>query len=634
MAAAATDLLQEVSIASATTLDSPGYTIGDTSITVVSVSTWPTATGITFAMDEVDAAGVQVAGTYNEYVGVKASATSITNISHQNGTNQNYTAGATTRVYIPVSAERENRIVEWGLTEHEQDGTHAVELITSRTEDTNPDPDADYLLSYDASASALKKVKPSNLSGGLSGWTSNVLPSVSSVTYNGNRSYTMSFGSSIASYLSPGMRVRATRTVTAPTQCADLEASSSQYFNDTTVSGMTFTDDFVVSAWVKLESYTAGTIASRYNGTSGWLMDVTAAGLVRLVGFNAGSSNFRLVSSYQSLPLGKWVHVAAQLDMSTYTATTTTCYVMFDGVDVPASLSTSGTNPTALVQAGNLEIGAVNGGTAPFDGKLAQVAIYSAKVTQANIRATISQGLSGSETSLVSAYSFNNSINDLNANANNLTAQNSAAATNADSPFGVNSFGTPVGTYEYGIVTGLASSTDVYVQVPEGCAIPTSGGVSAVDLSSVKVPYGFPAARGRWEITTLLGPNDGAVNVGTVSGTWYSGTTNGQLKLNIPVGEWEAGYEGTLYGDSGTSVQSSRSSSLSTSNSAPADTWWTLTMTIGTTSANSYMQVLMQRFGYISVSSATDYFLLSKNTNTTSNAAWYNSHIRAIPAHL
>jgi len=123
MAASASDLLQKVSIATATTLDAPGYTIGDTSITVASTSTWPTDTGITFAIDEVDANGDRVAGSYNEYVGVVSSGTSVTSVSHVNGTNRNYTAGTTTRVYIPVSEERENRIVTWGLTHADQDGT-------------------------------------------------------------------------------------------------------------------------------------------------------------------------------------------------------------------------------------------------------------------------------------------------------------------------------------------------------------------------------------------------------------------------------------------------------------------------------------------------------------------------------
>lgn len=124
MAASSNDLLMEVGIATATTLDA-NYTINDASITVVSTTNWPTATGIIFAIDVVDSSGEQVPGTYNEYEGVVASATSITGVDHHNGTDRNYSAGATTRVYIPVSAERENRIVEWGLAEHNQDGSHA-----------------------------------------------------------------------------------------------------------------------------------------------------------------------------------------------------------------------------------------------------------------------------------------------------------------------------------------------------------------------------------------------------------------------------------------------------------------------------------------------------------------------------
>ena len=67
---------------------------------------------------------VQVAGTYNEYVGTVASGTSVTNVAWALGSgDRNYASGALTRVYIPVSAERENRIVEWGLVHADQDGT-------------------------------------------------------------------------------------------------------------------------------------------------------------------------------------------------------------------------------------------------------------------------------------------------------------------------------------------------------------------------------------------------------------------------------------------------------------------------------------------------------------------------------
>lgn len=317
------------------------------------------------------------------------------------------------------------------------------------------------------------------------------------VVYNGNRVYTCTFtGIDVTDTLSPGMRIRTTRTVAAPTRCTNLESGSSQYYSKSSPSGVTFTDDFVVSAWVKLESYTGTSqiIASRYNGTSGWALYLTATGQIKLEGYNAGAANFSSVVSYQSLPLNKWIHIAAQLDMSTFTATTTTSYVMIDGLDVAAAVARGGTNPTALIQAGNLEIGGWNGGLLPFDGKLAQVAIYSAKVTQANVLATISQGLSGTETSLISAYSFNNSINDLNANANNLTAQNSAVATDTDSPFGGQAGGSISSTLDYAEIISASFSTDttLVVRVPEGNTIPTTGGVAELSYSTQVYPYGCP----------------------------------------------------------------------------------------------------------------------------------------------
>ena len=483
MPAAATDKFQKVAIATATTLDAPGYTIGDTSITVASTSTWPTDTGITFAVDEVDANGDRVANSYNEYVGTVASGTSITNVSHVNGTNRNFTAGATTRVYIPVSEERENRLVEGILVEHDQDGTHGAITATSIT----------------ATSGTFTNL---TISGSATEEGYSALGDVpDTVTNNGNRSYDLVFNTNdLTDTLSPGMRLKMTRTVTAPTQCADLEASSSQYFNKTSPAGTTFTDDFCAGAWIKLESYQDyGTISSRYNGTSGWEFRVLSTGQVSLIGHNAASGNYREVISYQSVPLGKWVHVTAQLDMSAYTATPTTCYVMIDGVDVPAYLGQGGSNPTAIIQAGNLEIGSTNGGTELFDGKLAQVFYSSAKITQANVKLLMGQGLTSAlctTHSIVSAYSLSNAITDINTTtANNLTAQNSALATNTDSPFaGGNVQEYTDGTTEFGIVVGATFSTDttVSVRVPDGYALPTSGGISAVTYSTHANPYGWP----------------------------------------------------------------------------------------------------------------------------------------------
>lgn len=363
------------------------------------------------------------------------------------------------------------------------------------------------------------------------------------VTANGNKSYDLVFnGTDLTDTITEGMRVRSARTVAAPVQCTSLNGTT-QYYSKTSPNKMTFTDDFVVSAWVKVSSYATSGIASRYNGTSGWIFYLESDGRVTLKGYNASASNNSQVTTYQSIPLNKWVHISAQLDMSAFTATTTTSYIMIDGVDVPASVARAGTNPTALIQAGNLEIGSWNGGLLPFSGKIAQVAIYNAKVTQATILASMNQGLIGTETSLASAYSFSNSITDLNTTTpNDLTANGSAVATNADSPFGNSGVST---TIDYGIVMAKSFSTNttLTIQVPEGCTIPTSGGVASMDYSINDVPYGFPRDKGKWEVQTSIKINSVAT-ASPVSGTFY----NSNFQIRVPKGAFVVGFEASLYG--------------------------------------------------------------------------------------
>lgn len=111
---------------SATTLSAPGHTIAGTSIVVGSTSNWPTDTGVTFAVDTVSIVnGVQVrnVGTYCEFEGIVTSGTDVANMVLRFGTDQNYPAGSTTRVYIPVASSRENRLVDGLLVAHNQNGT-------------------------------------------------------------------------------------------------------------------------------------------------------------------------------------------------------------------------------------------------------------------------------------------------------------------------------------------------------------------------------------------------------------------------------------------------------------------------------------------------------------------------------
>jgi len=427
------------------------------------------------------------------------------------------------------------------------------------------------------------------------GWTPILGVTPNTVTSNGNRNYDLVFNSvDLTSTLSPNMKLRATRTIAAPSQCTDLESSSSQYFSRTSAnlgSTMTFTDDFTVSAWVKLESYpgTSMSIASRYNGTSGWKLEITSSGQPRLVGFNASSANASYVNSYASIPLNKWVHVTAQLDMSAFTATTTTSYIMIDGVDVPAAVTRSGTNPTALVQAGNLEIGSQNGGTEPFDGKIAQVAIYSAKVLQATIKASCNQTLSGSETSLISAYSFNGVITDLNTtNANNLTANAGAVATNADSPY---ANAVTAGLLEYAEVNSVTFSTNttVNVRVPDSSLLPTSGGVSAMSYATTANPYGLPFFT---KVLALVRAPSSFIT--TIAGADISGLTstvyipqNSTIKISLWVGRVTnvsgAGVEttATLFSDSVNDVGANGPNVANNTSAGPISVSYIRTPTVG-----------------------------------------------------
>lgn len=449
------------------------------------------------------------------------------------------------------------------------------------------------------------------------GWTLG-LGAPDTVTYNGNRSYDVVYNSADKTgTVSNGMRLRFTRTVTAPTQCTDLESGSSQYYNKTSPNKSTFTDDFNCGAWIKLESYTSSNmnIISRYNGTSGWSFNISSEGRVTLIGYNAGAANFSLVRSYQSIPLNRWVHVSAQLDMSAFTATPTTGAIMINGIDVPATVSRGGTNPTALVQAGNLEVGSANA-TDFMDGKISLAFFTTAKVTQANIRTMISQGIVGNETSLGSAYSFNNSITDLNTTTpNDLTAQGSAVATNADSPFGQQADGTTAGTTEYGIITKTAFSTNttLTVQVPEGNAIPTSGGVSAVAYSTQAVPYGFPKQTGKWSVSSLF-----KVQVVTTSNATYGAYNAGGDKITVPIGEWNFGADLPMYNSTTTIIEYALTSTdpTGTAQGALNDTPTTQVYRVESAAASTSFAPARRREP-ISLTTATAYILYSSGATTS-----------------
>lgn len=610
----------------------------DTTIPLNNVTSIPTDTAVDFIIDRVDANGNRTPTTREICKGVVSGGNLINCTRGLHGTTaQSHLSGAV--VEFTVSAVAQNDSVDGILVQHNQDGTHGAVTATSLTVSGNTTLTG--TTTIPAATVSTQKLTTELQKGWEDSYGSTTLPAPNTVTALGNRSYSCVFnGVDLTGSLSAGMRLRTTRTVAAPTQCTSLNGTT-QYYSKSSPAGMTFTDDFVASAWVKLSSYPSayGVVASRYNGTSGWSFDINSSGQVRLIGLNAGGTNLSQVLSYQSIPLNKWVHIAAQLDMSTFTATPTTSYVMIDGIDVPAAIARGGTNPTALVQAGNLEIGSHNSGTNFFPGKIAQVAIYSAKVTQSTVQASISQGLAGTETSLVSAYSFNNSINDLNANANNLTANGSAVATNADSPFGGQADGTISSSLDYAIIqkTAFSTNTTLTVQVPEGCTIPTSGGVSAVSYSTQKAPYGMPVQRNKW---ALLWLSITAISMtGPAYNTWTQMT--GVQMNSVPVGEWELFHAIGIQQNAGGGMTNPQLRfTISTSSSSESDKEASTGFEIYTTSNDvAFIKYVASKKSALSCAVATNLYPLYQITTGASNTIYFAgdkgaSVIRAENAYL
>lgn len=393
------------------------------------------------------------------------------------------------------------------------------------------------------------------------GWISGQLPAPTSITANGNRSYSMVFNSSDqSSVLSPGMRLRTTRTVAAPTQCTALNGTT-QYFNKTSPTGISFVDGFTCMAWVKVGGYgTNAGVIGRDSGAAGWGMRVNANGQIEI--FYGTASAYAVITSFPSIPLNKWVHITAQVTA----AASRFGLIYIDGVAVPTT--SSGTASSMTQPVADLVIGK-NPSTANFfNGKIVQAAVFSSVLSQATIQSYISQGLLGTESSLISAYSLSGAsgANDLNTtNANNLTAVAASTTTTADAPFGGQGSGLISSTLDYGIVQTVAYSTNttVIVQVAEGSTLPTSGGVTALSYATVKTPHGFPVQRNKWQVITNIKSQE-SVAFGAIN-TW----TPSLNRIIVPIGEWLLTYQGSFQQHS--TVTGGRNMTVTLSDTAPAN---------------------------------------------------------------
>jgi hypothetical protein len=335
---------------------------------------------------------------------------------------------------------------------------------------------------------------------------------------NGNREFVVTTGTDQTGVLSPGMKVKVSRSVTPPTQCMAFASASNQYATKSSPSGITFTSAFTCEAWVYLNSYLSGDqyIVSRSDAiTSGWALVIKPSGQIK--GFYGGSSVFTEIDSYQSVPLKTWTHIA----FAVTNASTKSMAIYMNGTNIASNVASSAAS--TVTQANNLSMGAANAGVASsfFNGYLSEVRVWSVGQTQANIQANMAINLTGSETNLVALFKGGGNFNDLTSNANTLTAGGGAIATQAANPYNAT---------EYGIITAITSST-ITMFTGKQCTIPNMT-LNTPQYSVSRTPFGFPAGSDKWTVSSLYLAflDQGAVAQGTSK--WMN------AQLSVPTGEW------------------------------------------------------------------------------------------------
>lgn len=296
---------------------------------------------------------------------------------------------------------------------------------------------------------------------------------------NGNKEFTVTTPNNLTGVLSPGMKLNITRSVTPPTQCMAFSSASSQYATKASPSGITFTSAFTCEAWVYLLSNTGtqqAIITRTDSSTGGFSFIINASGQVRI--FYGSSSSFTDFISYQSIPLNRWVHVAAAVTSTS----SKTANIFINGVLVPSASSL--TAATTLSQVGSLQVGAQAGGTF-FNGYISEARIWGVAQTQASIQSNMAVNCVGNETNLVGLWQGSGNFNDSTSNANNLTATNGASATQATNPYNPT---------EYAIITKLSYSnptTTIILSTGDMCTIPNQT-LNSPQYSVAQQPLGLP----------------------------------------------------------------------------------------------------------------------------------------------
>lgn len=404
---------------------------------------------------------------------------------------------------------------------------------------------------------------------------------------NGNKEFNLTAFGDYTSKYSPGMRLRVPRTVTPPSQSMGFTAASSQYAVKTAPAGLTFTTTFTTEAFVKINSYAAFNsqmgIVSRSDQpqAAGWKFFLNGFG--QLCGQIFGTGINHVFTSVQSVPLNTWTHVAFVFNGAS-------SFLYINGTSVPLQQVTN-TGAYTITQQGNLVVGASDVPNEYFDGAISELRIWSTAQTTAQIQANMAISLVGNETGLVGLFQGNGNFNDKTTSANNLTATNGPVATLADNPYKA---------LEYGIITKIANvagTTTMTVFTGTDSNIPNQP-LGSTAYSTERAPYGFPAARGKWTVSTIINTS---MNIGIAAlNTWYAGSA---FSLTVPTGEWDLGYVWYFEVDGSGAAASVGRCAIGTA----ANPDYELVSVITNSAANTFYGTNLARDKTVSVATPTTY---------------------------
>lgn len=440
------------------------------------------------------------------------------------------------------------------------------------------------------------------------------------VSTNGQREFVVNVPGDQTAVIPLGAKARIPRTGTTPTQSAKFVASSLQYGTRASVTSLGITNKVLCEGWFYFDSYSANQVmASQYNGTSGFRLDLDSAGKIRMIANNGGDSLYRLVTSYQTVPLKRWMHIAAVVDVSAFNLTN--CRILIDGTPIPAQLVDVSAF-TSFTPAGALQVGASNSSsTSVMDGYASNVRIWNVNRTDTQIRDNMNQQIPGTSTGLVASYLLNGSWNDTSGNNNHLTAVGGAVNNFASHPFN------PI---EFGVVTGKGAFaggfTPVTIFTGQSNTIPNET-LGQFSYSTARSPYGFPSNRALWRVYTLIRTE---LAVATGGATNWLVPAAGTFGFRVPSGTWNVGYSVEFGVDRGGAGRTDVAFTLTTT--ANTETHPELTVANRGGSGNTFQTSTSNREQSIENTTATTFYpagrpLLGGTSIFYINSAGFNTSI-------